>query len=170
MHMLVCLCVCLCVWGVSICVCVCVCVLCVTPTRALLWCGIKTGAPNENLSSETWHANKRREWTRELPQLEAPRTNDQAVRLSSWVARKEGREGGRGGVSTQAKVALNFMTFWGALKLNKFIGVRRIKNLPNCEGTKRSLKKAENIMCSSWIPHIEIKARLEWGREGASTC
>lgn len=101
------------------------------------------------------------DWTRELPQLEAPRTNDQAVRLSSWVARKNERKGREEGGSVEAKVALNFMTFWGALKLNKFIGVRRIKNLPNSEGTKRSWKKAENIMCSSWIPHIEIKAKLE---------
>lgn len=148
MHMLVCLCVCVCeVW-----VFVCVCVLCVTPTRALLWCGIKTGAPNENLSSETWHANKRHDWTRgrELPQLEAPRTNGRAVRLSPalrfWVAwlvigRREEGEGGRG--SAQAKVALNFMTFWGALKLNKFIGVRRIKNLAHSEGRRKSWKKAE---------------------------
>lgn len=36
------------------------------------------------------------DWTQELPQLEAPRTNDQAVRLSSWVARKKGSEGRRG--------------------------------------------------------------------------
>lgn len=145
MHMLVCLCACLCVWGVSICVCVCVCVLCVTPTRALLWCGIKTGAPNENLSSETWHANKRRDWTRLDARIATTWgaadkwPGSQIELLSGPQEGKRGEEGEWG--SAQAKVALNFMTFWGALKLNKFIGVRRIKNLANSEGTKRSWKK-----------------------------
>lgn len=86
MHMLV--------WvrGVSVSVRVCVSRVMCNAYEALLWCGIKTGAPNENLSSETWHANKRHDWTRELPQLEAGLglgTNERAVRLSdalrSWV-------------------------------------------------------------------------------------